>query len=686
MARTIMKFVNTVSWRNDLPSWRKLKKDAQKLGKELGAAPTASMVKASRRQEKELIASRTKLADKLRKEDAKIREQNKRQAAKDSKTGFQSSIAGLTETSGLKASQTVFAEKMRQEDALAKKQQAGMDSHVKLMRKRNMEQEKFANEQERVIKNFTVSNREIRQMGKLKRDEYINELKQTKNREELLFTVRKIKTEVKDRAREEKLLTKEMNKQTLAQRRLTASTEQMVGALASVYTGVAAVGAVIQTGMEFEKFNKTFLAVSDSAEEAAEHIAFVREEAYRMGTDIIESGLSYSRMLAAVGNKVPLEQVREAFIAIGESATVLGLSQDDTAGAMRAMTQAMGKQKFQAEELRQQMGDRLPVAITAMELAAKDAGLAIDEVGLDKLMEQGKLTMDLLPFFSARLREFANNNNAFAEAARKNYAPALTRMTTVFKDLKNNVFIGLKPALVTMMNSFSEIGRESMNLSKVIGSTLGSALLGLTFPVAITVSAITDLVEIFKELTGVSDESFQEMVRWGFGALGFTVGIIGMYKAIMKLVDGFKLLKKTGEAVKESLGKTGEAASKTAKDTSKFKYQGSWTDVKKTPSTSTLGGRIGGVLGKLSGPLAALTGVMSAGERLGSTEERNQNIVDYITKGKRDFDNVPKKQEVEVKVGIDPATGNLNGYVTGKMDEYMNDVYSSSYNNMSPSN
>uniref|UniRef100_A0AB39AJ86 Tail length tape measure protein n=1 Tax=Vibrio phage P018-4 TaxID=3229728 RepID=A0AB39AJ86_9CAUD len=351
MARKLYSFTNTVKFKLDLPSWRKLKKDSQKLGKELGDAPTASMVKASRRQEKELIASRTKLADKLRREDAKIREQNKRQAAKDSKAGFQSSIAGLTETSGLKASQTVFAEKMRQEDALAKKQQAGMDSHVKLMRKRNMEQEKFTNEQERVIKYFTISNREIRQMGKLKRDEYINELKQTKNREELLFTVRKIKTEVKDRAREEKRLTKEMNKQTLAQRRLAASTEQMVGALASVYTGVAAVGAVVDAGIQFEKFEKTFLAVSDGAEQAADHIAFVREQANRMGTDVIESGLSYSRMLAAVGNKVPLEQVRDAFLAIGESATVLGLSQDDTAGAMRAMTQAMGKQKFQAEEL-----------------------------------------------------------------------------------------------------------------------------------------------------------------------------------------------------------------------------------------------------------------------------------------------------------------------------------------------
>lgn len=331
------------------------------------------------------------------------------------------------------------------------------------------------------------------------------------------------------------------------------------------------------------------------------------------------------------------------------------------------------------------MGDRLPVAITAMELAAKDAGLAIDEVGLDKLMEQGKLTMDVLPFFSARLREFANNNDAFAKAAKYNYAPALTRMNNVFMDLKNNVFIGLKPALVAMMNAFSAVGKESMGVAKIVGSTLGSAFLGLTFPIAITVGAIYDLVEIFKELTGVTDENFQEMVKWGFGAFGFTVGLIAMYKITMKLVGAFNLLKKTGEVVRDTLSKTGETAAKTAKDTSKWKYQGGWDDIRKTSPVSGIS-KLGKFLGRIGGPLSTYELVTSVGERLRSTEERNQNIVDYITKGKRDFDNVPKKQEVEVKVGIDPATGNLNGYVTGKMDEYMNDVYSSSYNNMSPSN
>ncbi|ALM62152.1 tail length tape measure protein [Vibrio phage qdvp001] len=343
MARTLMKFVNTVSWRNDLPSWRKLKKDAQKLGKELGDAPTASMVKASRRQEKELIASRTKLADKLRREDAKIREQNKRQAAKDSKAGFQSSIAGLTETSGLKASQTVFAEKMRQEDALAKKQQAGMDSHVKLMRKRNMEQEKFERLQASVIKRFSISNKEIREMGKLKRAEYIQQLKQTKSAESLLHTERKLKAEIADRLRNEKRLTQEKNKQTLAQRRLTSSTEQMVGALASVYTAAAAGRAIMDVGVQFEAIQKSFIVVSGGVQGAAEDFKFVREEAMRLGAPLTTLAENFARMRAAAGDKMQLEDLKQIFIGVNESATALGLTQEKISKIMLATQQMMSK-------------------------------------------------------------------------------------------------------------------------------------------------------------------------------------------------------------------------------------------------------------------------------------------------------------------------------------------------------
>ena len=61
------------------------------------------------------------------------------------------------------------------------------------------------------------------------------------------------------------------------------------------------------------------------------------------------------------------------------------MSADDSNGVMLALSQMMSKGKVSSEELRLQMGERLPVALQAM---AKAAGVSIS--GLDKLMKEGK--------------------------------------------------------------------------------------------------------------------------------------------------------------------------------------------------------------------------------------------------------------------------------------------------------
>lgn len=292
MARTLYKFVNEVRWKNHLPSWRKVKKEAQQLGKEIGdlykpTIPSPEMPRSPRQPRRRLDDN---------------------------------------------------------------------DADIKQYRKRNMEQEKFVKLQDKVIKRFLISNKEIREMGKLKQLELIRGLKQSKNAEELLHTERKLKAEIADRLRNEKRLTQEKNKQTLAQRRLTSSTEQMVGALASVYTAAAAGQAITRVGMDFESFEKTFLAVSDGVEDAKDQMEFARQTAQYFGSDLIETGKAYSRMIGAVGDKAPLQDVRDIFLATNEAAVVLGLSADDTTGSLRAIQQILGKGRFMAEEVRQQLG------------------------------------------------------------------------------------------------------------------------------------------------------------------------------------------------------------------------------------------------------------------------------------------------------------------------------------------
>ncbi|HCG8756068.1 TPA: hypothetical protein NKB00_000655 [Vibrio parahaemolyticus] len=321
-SRTLSSFTNRVRWVNDLPSWNQLKRDSQRLGKELGGVSTGAMLKASRAQEKELIASRTKLADKLRKEDEKARTIAKRQAAKDSQSGFQSAISGLTETSGLKASQTVFAERMRQEDALAKKKYST--------------QEAFDKKQRQVLRRFVLSNAELRKMSGVEKKILLDKLKQAKTVEELLHLERKLKTQVTDRNRRERTRTRELQKQ----KRLSGDiSKQLAGAFVVAGSG----NVILQNGLSMEGLERSLLVVSGNSEKAAENFKYVRNEAMKYGKDIATLTEAYVNFEASAGNKLSQKDMRDLFSGVAIYSTALGMTTEKTQRAYVAISQMLGK-------------------------------------------------------------------------------------------------------------------------------------------------------------------------------------------------------------------------------------------------------------------------------------------------------------------------------------------------------
>lgn len=200
----------------------------------------------------------------------------------------------------------------------------------------NRSRQSFEKYQKRTIENFKIANAQIRDMSKSERDVHVEILKQAKTREELQMSVRKQKARIADQYREEKRITREKEKQNLIQRRITSSTEQMVGALGSAFVAVEALQGIVNTGMKFEAFEKTFLAVSESSEDAKNNMQFAREQAMRLGVDLVESGKAYSRMLGAAGSNTPVDQIRDTFVAVSEASIAMGLSADDQMGVYRA--------------------------------------------------------------------------------------------------------------------------------------------------------------------------------------------------------------------------------------------------------------------------------------------------------------------------------------------------------------
>jgi len=177
---------------------------------------------------------------------------------------------------------------------------------------------------------------------------------------------------------------------------------ELYSAAQLVQAGLAGVRAVAQAGMGLESMNSTLKFATGSSESAAEALAFVRAEAERIGVPVNESARAFAKLAAAAkGTKLEGQGTRDVFSAVAEAGRVMGLSTEEQSGALLAISQMMSKGSVYAEELRGQLGERLP---GAFQVAARAMGVTTAELG--KMLEAGTvLSDDFLPKFAAELRK-----------------------------------------------------------------------------------------------------------------------------------------------------------------------------------------------------------------------------------------------------------------------------------------
>lgn len=145
------------------------------------------------------------------------------------------------------------------------------------------------------------------------------------------------------------------------------------------------------------------VAVGGDQAAAAQELDFLRRTADRLGITFGTLATEYSKFSIATRNtNLEGEATRKIFVAVAEAARVNRSSTREMAGVFTALTQIVSKGAVQMEELRQQLGDRLPGAIKIM---ADGLGVGTDE--LIKMMENGEVTADaLVPFAEELQRKF----------------------------------------------------------------------------------------------------------------------------------------------------------------------------------------------------------------------------------------------------------------------------------------
>jgi len=139
-----------------------------------------------------------------------------------------------------------------------------------------------------------------------------------------------------------------------------------------------------------------------SGENATRNLQFLDDEINRLGLDVMSTYKGFKTFQGALmGTSLEGEKGLEIFKAVSEAATVMKLSADQTEGTFLALGQMISKGNVQAEELRGQLGERLP---GAFQIFARALGVSTKK--LNKMLQDGEvIAEDTLPLFAQELRK-----------------------------------------------------------------------------------------------------------------------------------------------------------------------------------------------------------------------------------------------------------------------------------------
>lgn len=208
---------------------------------------------------------------------------------------------------------------------------------------------------------------------------------------------------------------------------------QAVTALGTAFAGVQIgqfVMEVYQASAHAEQLRATFEVVAGGAQGAADEFAFLRDEADRLGLNFWDLAEAESGFLAATKeSNLGLQERREIFSSVMEAGVALGRSNEEIKGTLYAMEQMLSKGTVSMEELRQQLGDRLPGAFA---MAARSMGVTTSE--LADMVENGEvLAEDLLPKLTNLLHEAYGTQ---AEEMSNSLTRRLDKLREAYTDVK----------------------------------------------------------------------------------------------------------------------------------------------------------------------------------------------------------------------------------------------------------
>lgn len=288
-------------------------------------------------------------------------------------------------------------------------------------------------------------------------------------------------------------------------------------ALATAYFGIqGAIGLAADSLKAFTQNqglqSSLAFALGGDPAQVGREIQYVRDQAERLGISFEQASKGYAKFAAAaIKSGASVQETRFIFESFSEVARVINLTPEELNGLFNAIGQSFSKGKIQAEELRQQIGERLPGAFAFAQEALKK-----DFPDLNKALEEGKVGAENFLLIAESIRRAAGGQlstaikNLDAEQQRFNnsvlffkqqiaeagfadaYVALLKQITEFFRSDDGKKFAAsIGEVAASLANGLSALiswKDELTLLAQVVGALVGGALMA-KFGAQITVVA-----------------------------------------------------------------------------------------------------------------------------------------------------------------------------------------------------
>tara|TARA_R110002020_G_scaffold453632_1_gene668611 strand:- start:7174 stop:10272 length:3099 start_codon:yes stop_codon:yes gene_type:complete len=266
------------------------------------------------------------------------------------------------------------------------------------------------------------------------------QLRNTKKSQKSFVTqTRNLKQQTALLTAENKKLELQLKKTKKSSGGLLKSMKALIGAF-GIISGIQVFANIIKDVFNltktFDGLNFALERVSGSAFAAAESQRFLKSLTEDFGVELVATTERWIKFLAAAKQSgITLKDTEQIFGTMAKVSGVLGLKTDELTGIYLALEQMLSKGKVTTEELRRQLGERLP---GAMGIMASSMNVTISE--LDKMMKKGEvLSAEVLPGFARaveRAYSLDNVENIQTLVAEQN------RLTTAWQEFIRNLTEG----------------------------------------------------------------------------------------------------------------------------------------------------------------------------------------------------------------------------------------------------